>query len=85
MRKNREFLLKRDISDLAEALEILVNEQIYRMQGLGSMVNDLTDPVLIAKAYKQMGDIIESLLPVQYLVEHHIPGSKELFETFKEK
>lgn len=85
MRKNKQFLLKRDISDLAEALEILVNQQLSRVHGLGSMVNDLTDPVLIAKAYKEMGDIIRSLLPVQYLVEHHNPGTKHLFEYFKEK
>jgi hypothetical protein len=49
------------------------------------MALELTDPVLMEKAYKEMGDIVQSLLPVQYLIEHHIPGMKELFEVFHGK
>lgn len=85
MRKSKSFLLKRDIADLAEALEILINEQLSTLHGLGKMVPNLTDPVLINKAYKEMGGIVQSLLPVQYLVEHHHPAMKEVFEQFNQK
>ena len=67
MRKNKEFLKKRDIADLVEALELIINEQLQRLRGLGSMLEELTDPVLIKKAYKEMGDIVESLLPCNIL------------------
>ena len=85
MRKNKEFLKKRDIADLVEALELIINEQLQRLRGLGSMLEELTDPVLIKKAYKEMGDVVQSLLPVQYLVEQQAPGMKDVFEQYRKE
>jgi len=85
MRKSKQFLVKRDINDLVEALELIISEQMGKLNGLATMLVNLTEPELIDKAYAEIGHIVNSLVPVQYLVEQQAPSMKEVFKQYEGK